>query len=83
MQIHPRWQKRGLGRRLISRVAEQVLEKGGTHLLVKMLVDNPNMGFYEHLGAVRLGSNPFSWEGYMTQEIIFGWDDAAKLIAGQ
>jgi GNAT superfamily N-acetyltransferase len=83
LQIHPKWQRQDIGRRLISRAAEQVLEEGSMHLLVKMLVDNPNMGFYEYLGAVRLGSNPFIWDGYQTEEIIFGWDDVVKLITGQ
>ena len=83
LQILPTWQGQSIGRRLISRVANQVMDEGGTHLLVKMLLDNPNMGFYEHLGAVRLGSNPFSWDGYMTKEIIFGWADVDNLIVKQ
>jgi len=79
LQIHPTWQRQGIGRRLISRVAEQVDQEGGTHLLVRMLRENPNMGYYEHLGAVHVGTNPFIWEGYHTDEIVFGWENVERL----
>jgi GNAT superfamily N-acetyltransferase len=75
LQVIPAWQKRGIGKQLIAKVADQVAVEGGACLLVKMLVDNPNMGYYEHLGAARLNSNPFVWEGYETKEIIYGWDN--------
>jgi len=81
LQILPTLQKIGIGRQLISKIAEQVPAEGGTHLLVKMIVDNPNMGYYEHLGAAKLGSNPFVWEGYKTKEIIYGWDNIESLIS--
>jgi len=80
LQVLPSWQKKGIGRQLIVKVADQVTAEGGTCLLVKMLVDNPNMGFYEHLGAMRLGSNPFSWDGYLTKEIVFGWENISNLV---
>jgi len=79
LQVLPTWQKKGIGRQLISKVAEQVTTEGGTCLLVKMLVNNPNMGYYEHLGAAELGSNPFVWDGYETKEIIYGWDNIESL----
>ena len=80
LQIHPTWQRKGIGKRLVSHVAGQVKHEGGTNLLVKMLLENPNMGYYEHLGAVRLGSNPFNWDGFQTEEIIFGWENISNLV---
>jgi len=79
LQVLPTWQKNGIGKQLISKVADQVTEEGGIRLLVKILVDNPNLGYYGHLGAIRLGSNPFVWEGYETKEIIYGWEDIDRL----
>lgn len=79
LQILPTWQKQGVGRSLLSQVANQVENEGGTHLLVKMLVKNPNLGIYEHLGAIKLGSNSFNWEGYETKEIIYGWENVSNL----
>ena len=80
LQVDPAWQRLGVGRRLVSRVADELRQAGTTRLLVRMLVDNPNQGFYEHLGAVRLGTRPFDWEGYQTEEILFGWYDLGGLI---
>ena len=81
LQVLPVWQKKGVGKHLISKVSEQVTTEGGTCLLVKMLIDNPNMGYYEHLGAAELDSKPFVWNGYETKEIIYGWDDIESLIS--
>jgi hypothetical protein len=47
--------------------------------LVSVLPENPYVGFYGHLGAVRVGSQPYVWEGYATEELLFGWDDVSKL----
>ncbi|HRQ40269.1 MAG TPA: GNAT family N-acetyltransferase [Chloroflexota bacterium] len=75
LQVDPTWQRQGVGRRLLSHVAGQMWSEGATHLLVRVLAENPNRGFYEHLGALQLGSRPYEWEGYMTEEILYGWDD--------
>ena len=79
IQIDPTWQGKGVGRRLISQVADSLLLEGATRLLVKMHLDNPNQGFYERLGATRLGSQPHDWDGYVSEEILFGWHDIRKL----
>lgn len=75
LQVDPAWQRQGVGRRLVSGVADQVWYEGATHLLVGILVENPNRGFYEHLGALRLGSRPYDWEGYEREEMLYGWHD--------
>lgn len=80
LQVDPEWQHRGVGRALVSRVADQLLGEGSTSLMVGILSENPNRGFYEHLGAVYLGSRPYDWEGYQTEEILYGWSDVNKLV---
>jgi GNAT superfamily N-acetyltransferase len=78
IQVDPAWQRRGIGRRLVAKVAEALLKDGVTSLLVRVLVDNPNRIFYERLGAVLVGSQPYDWEGYSTQELLYGWDDICQ-----
>jgi GNAT superfamily N-acetyltransferase len=80
LQVDPPWQRQGIGRRLVSQIAAQLKEKGITNLLVKMLSENPNKGFYEHLGAVQLGTRPYNWEGYETEEILYGWRSMNTLL---
>lgn len=79
IQVSPLWQRQGLGRRLLSRIADELGKEQASHLLVRVLVDNPNVAFYERLGAIRIGKRPYEWEGYETEEIIFGWEDIGRL----
>lgn len=79
LQVDPAWQRRGLGRHLVYQTAQALKQEGLSQLLVRVLVDNPNLTFYEHLGAVRLGSGPYDWEGYHTEEILYGWQDLERL----
>ena len=73
LQVSPEWQGRGVGRGLVSRVAELLVEQGETGLLVRVLAENPNVGFYERLGAVRVDSQVYDWEGYLAEELLYGW----------
>ena len=70
LQIEPAWQGVGIGKELVQRVAADLIKRDYHSLLVRVLTDNPNIGFYEHLGAARLGSQDYDWEGYHTKEII-------------
>jgi len=79
IQVAPLWQQQGVGRRLLSRIADGLSKEQATHLLVRVLVDNPNLAFYERLGAIRIAKRPYEWEGYETEEIIFGWEDIGRL----
>jgi GNAT superfamily N-acetyltransferase len=81
LQVDPAWQRRGIGRQLVSHIAEVLLNEGVTSLLVRVIVDNPNRLFYERLGAVLVGSQPYDWEGYHTQELLYGWDDIRQLCS--
>ena len=80
LQVNPAWQRQGVGRRLLARVGREVRRKGATHLLVAVLAENPNRAFYEHLGAVQLGARPYVWEGYETEEILYGWNDVQRQL---
>jgi GNAT superfamily N-acetyltransferase len=79
LQVAPAWQRQGVGRRLLAWIADKLARENATHLLVRVLVDNPNVAFYEHLGANRLGKRPYEWEGYETEEILFGWEDISNM----
>jgi GNAT superfamily N-acetyltransferase len=79
LQVAPAWQRQGVGRRLLSRIAEELDREKAAHLLVRVLVDNPNLVFYERVGAIRIGKRPYDWEGYETEEIVLGWEDISTL----
>jgi GNAT superfamily N-acetyltransferase len=81
LQVAPLWQRQGVGRSLVSRIADELAGEKVTRLLVRALIDNPNIAFYERLGAARIGKRPYEWEGYETEEIIFGWEDISTCRA--
>ncbi len=79
LQVDPAWQRKGLGRLLIQHAARRVIEAGNDRLMVRVLEDNPNITFYEALGAEIVGSQPYDWEGYRTSELIMGWNTVTSL----
>lgn len=83
LQVDPAWQRRGVGRRLVATIAEALALEGGSKLLVGILAENPNRGFYERLGARLIGTRPYNWEGYLTEELLFAWDDLSALLPGR
>lgn len=73
------WQRKGIGRKLVTHAA-RILHKQGVHaILVGVQIDNPNRAFYEHLGARHIGEKPLDWDGYMTTELLYGWDNITCL----
>jgi hypothetical protein len=54
-------------------------DEGAHGLLVRTLADNPYKAFYERMGAVPVGTQPYNWEGYETEELLYGWDDLDSL----
>ncbi len=79
LYVDPAWHRHGLGRRLLSHAAELLVGEGCGALLVRVVAENPNRAFYERMGAVRVGAQPYDWDGYATEEILYGWDDLAAL----
>jgi GNAT superfamily N-acetyltransferase len=79
LQVAPVWQRQGVGRRLLSWIADELGKENATYLLVRVLVNNPNVAFFEQLGATQMGKRPYEWEGYKTEEVIFGWEDISIL----
>ncbi len=80
LMIAPPWQRQGVGRKLVTRIAGELSRQGETSLLVGVLKENPNSVFYERLGARRVGSRPINWAGYETQIILYGWDSLSGLV---
>lgn len=75
LQVDPAWQRRGIGRMLVDRAKTLSRESGSKGTLVKVLSVNPNVAFYEALGARLIGSEPYDWEGLATEELVYVWTD--------
>ena len=74
------YQRAGVGRRLVSAVARQLVADGFCSMLVWVLEDNrPACAFYESLGGARVGRQTVTIGGADLWEAAYGWKDVAGL----
>ena len=77
------YQRKGLGRRLVSTVAERLLADGFDSMLLWVAKDNrPARRFYEALGGSRIGRRTHDIAGTDLVEVCYGWRDVAELVVG-
>ena len=69
------YQRRGLGTRLLARVARRFLERGVPSMVLFAEPTNPSCAFYEALGAERLPGEAGAFHGG------YGWRDLRGLAA--
>ncbi len=70
---------RGLGRRLMSAMAVDMISRGHPSGLVWVLRGNPARWFYERLGGQQLGEQQILLGKALLPEIAYGWRDLAEL----
>ena len=73
-------QGKGIGRRLVSALAERFLANGLGSMLAWVLTDNhPACRFYESLGGEQVGRKKSTIGGTNLEEVAYGWRDIASL----
>jgi ribosomal protein S18 acetylase RimI-like enzyme len=82
LYLQPHAQRAGIGRRLLSMVADAHQVAGAQGLLVWVLAKNViARRFYEGLQAELLVEQPFTWDGLDLVEAGYGWRDLNALRA--
>jgi len=80
--LRPVWQRSGIGRRLLQKVARTLQAQGADNLLVWVISGNAiARNFYEDLGATLLHEQAFTWDGIDLKEVGYGWRDLSVLMA--
>lgn len=74
------YQRKGLGKKLLQPVVNDLLHKQIDTMTVTVLEDNPSKLFYESLGAVMLDSLQVEMAGEKLPERVYGWKDIRKLL---
>jgi GNAT superfamily N-acetyltransferase len=69
------YQRLGLGRRLVGRVARRLWERGAGSMLLFSQPENPSCAFFEALGGERLLADSGEFHG------AYGWRDLERLVA--
>ncbi len=78
------YQRKGLGRRLVSAVAERLLANGFDSMLLWVAKDNlAACRFYEALGGDLVGSQTLEISGQGIAEVSYGWRNVADLVIGR
>ena len=72
-------QARGLGKALLSAVANALMQKGHKRMLVWVLEQNPALHFYEKAGAQYLTSKLIEIGAVQLSEVALGWPDLRAL----
>jgi ribosomal protein S18 acetylase RimI-like enzyme len=75
MAVVPSHQHRGIGRRLVTEVAAHLRQHGLRSMLVRVLEANPNLGFYQKLGATVVRRELYDWNGVPLITAVYGWAD--------
>ncbi len=80
LYLLPVAQRRGLGRRLVAKVAQDLIADGFDSMLVWVLRDNPNRGFYQRLGGKEVAAQTIVIGGRPLPEVALGWPDVQPLV---
>ncbi len=77
-----KFQGQGIGRELVKRVTQGLLEQEISSMLVWVLMENPYQRFYESLGGVYLRERTIDFAGELLHEKAYGWTDICPLAEG-
>lgn len=80
--LRPAWQRSGIGRRMLQKVARVFQAQGINSLLAWVISDNAAArNFYEDLGGALLREQDFNWDSLELKETGYGWKDLSVLMA--
>jgi GNAT superfamily N-acetyltransferase len=71
-------QGRGIGKNLLRALADALIEKGHTSMLVWVLEQNSAVRFYQKMGAEHLMSKQIEIGGIPLTELALGWPDLQR-----
>lgn len=69
------YQNRGIGKRLMKAVVNELLKQDINSMLVWVLKDNNSRNFYEQMGGKVVDSKTVDFSGKKLIELAFGWED--------
>jgi L-amino acid N-acyltransferase YncA len=74
-----RYQRKGIGQRLIAAAARELLARGMRSMIIHVFAANPARAFYEALGGRKVYEGEFMLEGTLIADVAYGWEDIAAL----
>jgi ribosomal protein S18 acetylase RimI-like enzyme len=82
LYVHPRWQKLGVGRRLVAAMARHLAQQGIVTLHIGALRSNAlARKFYEKLGGQVVEEREVEDAGFRLREVVYCWPDIGALTS--
>lgn len=82
LYLDPSYQRRGLGRQLLSRLAGHLVNRGYRAIALSVVEGNaPARAFYSALGGREIGFHIFPGKIWQSRDVIISWDDATQLVS--
>ncbi|MCY3410742.1 MAG: GNAT family N-acetyltransferase [Candidatus Heimdallarchaeota archaeon] len=78
--IYPEYQRQGIGRELMRRVAQFLVNNGQKSLLIWVLEQSPNVVFYGRMGGRVLERTKYRKWGKKYPLVGFVWDEISSLL---
>ena len=75
------WQNQGIGRRLLTRLFEELVARGCSSALIQVLAANPSRYFYEAMGGEPVGEGHEHFAGVKLAVLAYGWRDLQEWLA--
>lgn len=80
LYLLPKAQGLGVGRRLISAIAEHFMEEGISSMMVWVMKNNKSgCGFYKRLGGEYYTHRESEFGGFLVEDEAYGWKDISVL----
>ncbi len=73
------YQGRGIGRKLVEPVVDELVRNGINSMLVWVLEGNGAKHFYEKLGGEKIDTADITIGGAELKETAYGWQDLSRL----
>ncbi len=79
--VSSEYQGKGIGKRLMHRVAELLIQHNFCSMYLWVLEKNPSRPFYEKMGGQLLSQTETAeFDGHQLTEIAYGWSDLKSLL---
>ncbi len=77
LYVKKSYQRRGIGARLVSVLAEEMSESGINSMLVQVLKQNPYRHFYKKINGILIKTQSISFAGKTLDAEYYGWIDSS------
>jgi GNAT superfamily N-acetyltransferase len=79
LYLLPAYQRRGIGRLMLGKLAAALIDRGHVSALAWVLASNPACGFYEAMGGELCAQRVSEGEGEEWADLAYGWSNLAAL----